>query len=75
MLRRNGYVLKQLPELVAAKAEWEHGGADVDRAHVAADVERLHGVLDEARAASALPDAPTADDALRDFVVRTRLER
>ncbi len=64
-----------LPELIAAKAECEHGDAGVDHARVRADVERLHGVLDEARAASALPDAPTAYDALHDFVVRARLER
>jgi predicted nucleotidyltransferase len=63
-----------LPELIAAKAEREHGAADVDRARVRADVERLHAVLDEAQAASALPGAPAVYDALHDFVVRTRLE-
>ncbi|WP_369168283.1 nucleotidyltransferase domain-containing protein [Streptomyces sp. R28] len=63
-----------LPELITAKAEQEHGAADVDHARVAADVERLHGVLDEAQSASALPDAPRAYDALHAFVVRTRLE-
>ncbi|MDW4908225.1 nucleotidyltransferase domain-containing protein [Streptomyces sp. ADMS] len=62
-----------LPELVAAKAEQEHGVADVDHARVAGDVERLHGVLDEAQAASGLPDAPAVHDALHDFVVRVRL--
>ncbi|MFF7241308.1 DNA polymerase beta superfamily protein [Streptomyces collinus] len=61
-----------LPELIAAKAEREHGGADVDHARVAADVERLHATLDAAQAASALPDAPTAHDALHDFLVRVR---
>ncbi|MGW7301209.1 nucleotidyltransferase domain-containing protein [Streptomyces sp. NPDC054829] len=64
-----------LPDLIAAKAEREHGDAGVDHARVAADVERLHGVLDEAQAASALPDAPTGYDALHDLVVRIRLER
>ncbi|MCT9076700.1 nucleotidyltransferase domain-containing protein [Streptomyces fulvoviolaceus] len=64
-----------LPDLIAAKAEQEHGAADVDHARVAADVERLHGVLDEAQAASALPDAPSVYDALHEFVVRLRLER
>jgi len=64
-----------LPELIAAKAEQEHGGADVDHARVQADVERLHGVLDAAQEASALPDAPIVYDALHDFVVRVRLER
>ncbi|MET9967829.1 nucleotidyltransferase domain-containing protein [Streptomyces sp. NPDC006356] len=65
-----GYV----PELITAKAEQEHGAADVDHARVAADVERLHGVLEEAQAVSALPDAPTVHDALHAFVVRIRLE-
>jgi predicted nucleotidyltransferase len=63
-----------LPELIAAKAEREHGASDVDHARVRADVERLHAVLDEAQAASALPGAPAVYDALHDFVVRTRLE-
>ncbi|MEU2895736.1 nucleotidyltransferase domain-containing protein [Streptomyces sp. NPDC001273] len=63
-----------LPELIAAKAEREHGDAGVDRARVRADVERLHGVLDEAQAASVLPAAPTAYDALHDLVVRIRLQ-
>ncbi|MER5860137.1 DNA polymerase beta superfamily protein [Streptomyces sp. NPDC059688] len=64
-----------LPELVAAKAEREHGTARIDHARVEADVERLHAVLDEAQSASVLPDAPTAHDALHDLVVRLRLER
>ncbi|BAC74226.1 nucleotidyltransferase [Streptomyces avermitilis] len=63
-----------LPELIAAKAEREHGAADVDQARVRLDVERLHGLLDEAEGASRLPDAPTAYDALHDLVVRVRLE-
>lgn len=62
-----------LPDLVAAKAEQEHGAADVDLARVESDVERLHGALDEAQALSALPEAPAAYDALHDFVVRVRL--
>lgn len=62
-----------LPELVAVKAEQEHGPAGVDHARVAGDVERLHRVLDEAQAVSGLPDAPAAHDALHDFVVRVRL--
>ncbi|MFF3348764.1 DNA polymerase beta superfamily protein [Streptomyces sp. NPDC002779] len=64
-----------LPELIAAKAEREHGPAEVDHARVAADVERLHLLLDEAQAASALPEAATVHDALHDLVVRIRLER
>ncbi|MEU0601704.1 nucleotidyltransferase domain-containing protein [Streptomyces sp. NPDC006393] len=62
-----------LPELTAAKAEREHGTADIAQARVEADVERLHAVLDDAQAASALPDAPSGHDALHDFVVRVRL--
>ncbi|PTM94906.1 nucleotidyltransferase domain-containing protein [Streptomyces sp. VMFN-G11Ma] len=64
-----------LADLIAAKAEQEHGEADVDHARVQADVERLHVVLDEAQTASALPDAPAVHDALHDLVVRIRLER
>jgi predicted nucleotidyltransferase len=63
-----------VPELIAAKADQEHGTASVDHARVEADVERLHAVLDEAQAASALPDAPSAHDALHDLVVRVRLQ-
>ncbi|MGX5187975.1 nucleotidyltransferase domain-containing protein [Streptomyces avermitilis] len=63
-----------LPELIAAKAEREHGAADVDQARARLDVERLRGLLDEAEGASRLPDAPTAYDALHDLVVRVRLE-
>ncbi|GGU94191.1 nucleotidyltransferase [Streptomyces filipinensis] len=64
-----GYV----PDLIAAKGEREHGAAGIEHAHVAADVERLHTLLDEAQAASSLPEAPTAYDALHDFVIRLRL--
>ncbi|MFE0406760.1 nucleotidyltransferase domain-containing protein [Streptomyces nigra] len=63
-----------LPELIAAKAEREHGDAGVEHARVAADVERLHAVLDEAQTDSALPDAPSVHDALHAFLVRIRLE-
>ncbi|MGP4011594.1 nucleotidyltransferase domain-containing protein [Streptomyces sp. 4N124] len=63
-----------VPELITAKAEQEHGAADVDHARVQGDIERLHGVLDEAQAASVLPDVPAVYDALHDFVVRIRLE-
>ncbi|MFI6492702.1 DNA polymerase beta superfamily protein [Streptomyces sp. NPDC050564] len=69
-VRAPGY----LPELIAAKAEQEHGGADVGHARVQDDVERLHTLLDEAQNASVLPDAPTVYDALHAFVVRVRLE-
>jgi hypothetical protein len=63
-----------LPDLIAAKAEQEHGTADVRHARVEGDVERLHGLLDEAQGVSALPDAPSVYDALHAFVVRVRLE-
>ncbi|MDT9696156.1 DNA polymerase beta superfamily protein [Streptomyces sp. P17] len=63
-----------LPDLIAAKAEREHGTAAVDHARVEADVERLHALLDEAQSTSALPDAPTVYDALHDLVVRIRLK-
>lgn len=66
----------QLPELIAAKAAAEHGPASgVDLEEARADVEALLAVLDEARKATRLPDEPTVYDALRDFVVRIRLER
>ncbi|MFF8291621.1 DNA polymerase beta superfamily protein [Streptomyces sp. NPDC016309] len=90
-LMRTGEVVAHLPtligavpapeyvaELIAAKADAEHGAATgVDTERLRADVEALHTVLDEAQAASALPDAPApaAHDALHDFVVRTRLDR
>ncbi|MFI9587996.1 DNA polymerase beta superfamily protein [Streptomyces sp. NPDC052236] len=64
-----------LPGLIAAKAEAEHGAASgVDRRRASADAQVLHAVLEEARLASRLPDEPTAYEALRDFVVRVRLE-
>ncbi|MFD5080969.1 DNA polymerase beta superfamily protein [Streptomyces sp. NPDC058371] len=62
-----------LPDLIAAKAEREHGAADVPHARVRDDVERLHAVLDEAQESSRLPDAPAVHDALHEFVVRVRL--
>lgn len=63
-----------LPELVAAKAEREHGAADVDHLRVRSDVERLQVMLDEAQQVSALPQTPVVHDALHDLVVRVRLE-
>ncbi|MEV4435660.1 nucleotidyltransferase domain-containing protein [Streptomyces sp. NPDC049555] len=89
-LMRSGEVVAHLPtllglveapgyvaELIAAKAEAEHGTAGdvVDGARLRADVEALHGVLDAAQEASALPQVPAAGvhDALHDLVVRARL--
>ncbi|MCX5383293.1 nucleotidyltransferase domain-containing protein [Streptomyces sp. NBC_00083] len=63
-----------LTELIAVKAEAEHGAATgLDRARVTADIEALHAVLDDAQTASPLPEAATGHDALHDFVVRQRL--
>ncbi|MFF8615570.1 DNA polymerase beta superfamily protein [Streptomyces sp. NPDC015350] len=63
----------RLPDLIAAKAEAEHGGAEgVDGAAVSREVEALHAVLDEAQATSRLPDAADGFDALDDLVVRAR---
>lgn len=65
----------RLAGLIEAKAHAEHGtaeglaGADATAEEIAA----LHGVLDEAQTASALPDQPSARDALHDLVVRARL--
>ncbi|MGW0558884.1 nucleotidyltransferase domain-containing protein [Streptomyces sp. NPDC002926] len=64
-----------LPGLIAAKAHAEHSpvsGVGLEDART--DVDALHAVLDEARLASRLPAEPTAYEALREFVVRIRLE-
>ena len=45
----------------------------VDRERGRAEVEALHRVAGRGAGASALPDEPTAYDALHDFVVRVRL--
>ncbi|MGW0121974.1 nucleotidyltransferase domain-containing protein [Streptomyces sp. NPDC003327] len=63
----------RLPGLVAAKAEAEHGAAEVVREDVRAEVEALHAVLDAAQEASALGETVRAHDALHDLVVRARL--
>ncbi|MEV6077200.1 MULTISPECIES: nucleotidyltransferase domain-containing protein [unclassified Streptomyces] len=63
-----------LPDLIAAKAEAEHGMArELDGAAVARDIEGLHRVLDEAQTRSLLADAVTEFDALNELVVRARL--
>ncbi|WP_424893109.1 nucleotidyltransferase domain-containing protein [Streptomyces sp. XH2] len=88
-LMRSGEVVAHLPtltglvgapsyvaELVAAKAEAEHGPVRglVDAGRLREDVEALHAVLDGAQAASRLPEQPPqeAHDALHDLVVRAR---
>jgi hypothetical protein len=61
---------------MAMKAEAEHGALDgPSREQLAEDVARLRGALDEAEAASKLPDRPTAESALHDLPVRTRLSQ
>ncbi|NUQ97949.1 MAG: nucleotidyltransferase domain-containing protein [Streptomyces sp.] len=87
-LMRSGEVQPHLPtlmelvdtpryvaELIARKAEAEHGRAATaagDPERVRGDVAALHAVLDEEQARSPLPLRPTAYDALHDLVVRTR---
>lgn len=67
-----------LSTLMRAKASGEHArltsvpdapGRDL----IEADLTRLHAVLDETAADSTLPDHPTAEPALHDLIVRTRL--
>jgi predicted nucleotidyltransferase len=63
-----------LAELMAAKAEAEHGlltGPSGDR--LERDVAALQATLDQAETDSKLADRPTADPALHDLLVRTRL--
>ncbi|MFE0427628.1 DNA polymerase beta superfamily protein [Streptomyces sp. NPDC058953] len=65
-----------LPELIAAKAEAEHGtGAGIVPASAAGDVAALHAVLDRAQGDTDLPAEPSVHDALGDLVVRVRLAR
>lgn len=63
-----------LRELMAAKAEAEHGPLEgVPGERIAADVTRLQAALDEAEAVSKLPDRPVAEPALNELLIRTRL--
>lgn len=63
-----------LPELMAAKAEAEHGPlTGASREQLERDVTALQATLDAAEAASKLADQATTDTALHDLVVRTRL--
>ncbi|WP_329130415.1 nucleotidyltransferase domain-containing protein [Streptomyces sp. NBC_01476] len=62
-----------LPDLIARKADAEHGPAgalDADRLRT--DVEALHAALSQAQAGSGLPGRVGGYDALHDFVVRVR---
>ncbi|GAA4588731.1 nucleotidyltransferase domain-containing protein [Planotetraspora phitsanulokensis] len=65
-----------LAELVAAKREAEHGALPGDAPGAGVldrDLDALTAELEEARDRSHLPDRPSAQDALHDLVVRTRL--
>ncbi|MFC9690796.1 DNA polymerase beta superfamily protein [Kribbella sp. NPDC056951] len=65
-----------LPDLMAAKAEAEHGvlvGPSVER--LTADVDALQAGLDEAEAASRLPESAAAEAGLHELLVRARLSR
>lgn len=63
-----------LPELMAAKAEAEHASlVGPSPEQLERDVVALHATLDQSEADSKLPERPTADAALHDFVVRARL--
>jgi predicted nucleotidyltransferase len=63
-----------LPELMAAKAEAEHGALEGPSGErIAEDVARLRAALDEAEAVTGLPERPVAEPALHDLLIRVRL--
>ena len=63
-----------LPDLMAAKAEAEHGGfTGPDDEQLERDVIELQATLDRAEAESVLPDRSSADAALNDLLIRSRL--
>lgn len=63
-----------LGELMAAKAEAEHGPlVGPPQEQLERDVTALQAALDQAEADSKLAERPTADVALHEFLVRTRL--
>jgi predicted nucleotidyltransferase len=65
-----------LPELMAAKAEAEHGALEgPSRELLAEDVAGLQTKLDEAEVVAELPDRPTAEAGLHDLLLRVRLSR
>ncbi|SDM03051.1 hypothetical protein SAMN05421874_13616 [Nonomuraea maritima] len=72
LTRLYAYGPAYLPGLVAAKRAAEHvaapAGPDFER-----DVARMTAALEEAHQASRLPERATADEALHDVVVRSRL--
>lgn len=71
---RVGEAPAYLGELITAKAEAEHGPlTGPSREQLEQDVTTLQAVLDQAELDSKLADRPTADAALHDLLVRTRL--
>ncbi|MFI5729142.1 DNA polymerase beta superfamily protein [Kribbella sp. NPDC051587] len=65
-----------LPELMAVKAEAEHGALEGPSVEVlTADVERLQAELDAAEAASQLPESAVAEPELNDLLIRVRLSQ
>jgi hypothetical protein len=65
-----------LPDLMAAKAEAEHGALEGPSVEMlTADVEALQAALDQAEAVSELPEGSTAAAGLHDLLVRARLSR
>jgi predicted nucleotidyltransferase len=68
---------RYLRELVALKAEQEHGPipAQASAAGLTADLAALHLRLDEAQQGSRLPERATAEPALHDLLVRLRTKK
>ncbi|MGW8380334.1 nucleotidyltransferase domain-containing protein [Streptomyces sp. ODS28] len=66
----------RLPELIAAKAEAEHGAAAglVDGETARAEVAALRAVLEEARLTTSLPEQGGGHEELHDLLVRVRSE-
>ena len=69
------FKLPYIPDLVARKVEGEEKGVleDTDLAFHRSEYERLEAELKTAQEESALPERPTAQDALNDLLVRLRL--
>lgn len=69
-----GEAPEYLGELMAAKAEAEHGAlTGPSKEQLERDVTALRAALDQAEVDSKLADRPAADAALHDLLVRTRL--
>jgi hypothetical protein len=65
-----------LPDLMAAKAEAEHGALEGPSGErIAEDVARLRSALDEAEAVTDLPGETATEPALNDLLIRVRLSR